>query len=56
MIGSVIADKYKIIRKIASGGMAEVYEAIQPIVRRKVAIKILYPEYSRDERAKELFF
>jgi len=56
MIGSVIADKYKIVRKIASGGMAEVYEAIQPIVRRKVAIKILYPEYSRDERAKELFF
>lgn len=56
MIGTVIADKYKITRKIASGGMAEVYEAIQPIVRRKVAIKILYPQYSKDEKAKELFF
>ncbi|MEO0150484.1 MAG: serine/threonine-protein kinase [candidate division WOR-3 bacterium] len=56
MIGTYIADKYKIVRKIASGGMAEVYEAIQPIVRRKVAIKILYPQYSKDEKAKELFF
>ncbi|MCS7244656.1 MAG: serine/threonine protein kinase [candidate division WOR-3 bacterium] len=56
MIGTVIADKYKITRKIASGGMAEVYEAIQPIVRRKVAIKILYPQYSKDEKARELFF
>ncbi len=56
MIGTVIGDKYKIVRKIASGGMAEVYEAIQPIVRRKVAIKILHPQYSEDEKARELFF
>jgi serine/threonine protein kinase len=40
--------RYKIIRKIASGGMGEVYEAIDPQLDRKIALKVLPPEIARD--------
>lgn len=40
--------RYQIIRKIASGGMGEVYEAIDPQLDRKVALKVLPPEIARD--------
>lgn len=40
--------RYQIIRKIASGGMGEVYEAIDPQLDRKIALKVLPPEIARD--------
>jgi serine/threonine protein kinase len=40
--------RYKIIRKIASGGMGEVYEAIDPQLDRKIALKVLPAEIARD--------
>ncbi|MCI0416106.1 serine/threonine protein kinase [bacterium] len=40
--------RYQIIRKIASGGMGEVYEAVDPQLDRKVALKVLPLEIARD--------
>lgn len=47
--GLFIGDRYEIIEKIGSGGMADVYKAKCHRLNRFVAIKILKPEYSSDK-------
>ena len=50
MIGRVLSGKYKIIDKIGSGGMADVYKAMQiGTLHRTVALKILKAEYQTDD-------
>ncbi|MDZ7672210.1 MAG: Stk1 family PASTA domain-containing Ser/Thr kinase [Halanaerobiales bacterium] len=49
MIGKLLNDRYKIERQIGSGGMALVYEAKDILLDRKVAIKMLRPEFVSDE-------
>ncbi len=50
MIGRVLSEKYKIIDKIGSGGMADVYKAMQiGTLHRTVALKILKAEYQTDD-------
>ena len=44
-----ISDRYEIIEKIGSGGMADVYKAKCHRLNRFVAIKILKNEYSSDK-------
>src|SRR5581483_1963187 len=43
-VGEVLADKYKVLRLIAEGGMGAVYEAQHVFVGRRFAIKFLHPE------------
>ncbi|MDF1814935.1 MAG: serine/threonine-protein kinase [Verrucomicrobiales bacterium] len=45
----------EVIEKIGSGGMGEVYLAIQKTLNRKVALKILRPEFSSDLEVCERF-
>lgn len=47
---------YRIVRHLASGGMGEVYEAEDPRLRRKVAVKVLHAGAVRrlDEEAQAL--
>lgn len=46
--GMFINERYEIISKIGSGGMADVYKAKCHRLNRFVAIKVLKPEYSND--------
>ncbi|CAN5131859.1 MAG: Stk1 family PASTA domain-containing Ser/Thr kinase [Nocardioides sp.] len=43
MVGKVIDKRYRIVRKIASGGMATVYEAVDQRLQRTVALKVMHP-------------
>lgn len=47
--GMIISDRYEIVDKVGSGGMADVYKAKDQRLNRFVAIKVLKPEYSSDK-------
>jgi serine/threonine protein kinase len=47
-VGSVIDNKYQLIRLIGTGGMAEVYEAHHLFLEKKIAIKFLKSIYASD--------
>ncbi|HEY1076167.1 MAG TPA: serine/threonine-protein kinase, partial [Fontimonas sp.] len=38
---------YRVERVLGTGGFAEVYEAVDPLLQRKVALKVLLPEFAR---------
>lgn len=46
--GFVLAERFALGHRIASGGMAEVWEARDQILGRTVAIKVIRPEYNDD--------
>ena len=47
-IGMYVADRYEIVGKIGTGGMADVYKAMDLTLGRNVAIKVLKAEFSED--------
>lgn len=47
-VGMYIADRYEIVGKIGTGGMADVYKAMDLTLGRNVAVKVLKPEFSED--------
>jgi serine/threonine-protein kinase len=53
--GQLYGDRYRLISRIAIGGMGEVWRANDPIILRDVAIKILKPEYMGDPGFLERF-
>ena len=55
MIGTVIGN-YQVLKMIGHGGMGSVYEAVQNPIGRRVAIKILHPEYANDSEVLKRFF
>lgn len=46
--GMFIQDRYEIISRIGSGGMADVYKAKDHTLNRFVAVKVLKPEFRKD--------
>lgn len=48
LIGKVLGNRYEIIEKIGSGGMATVYKARCRVLNRYVAVKILKEEFAND--------
>ena len=48
MIGTVLDRKYRIVELIGSGGMAQVYKAINMANRKTVAVKVLKDEFKDD--------
>jgi serine/threonine protein kinase/tetratricopeptide (TPR) repeat protein len=55
MSGEVIDSRFKITRMIGRGGMGEIYEAEDIKLRRRVALKFLPEDLSRDSFALERF-
>ena len=46
--GMIIAERYEILAKIGTGGMADVYKAKDHKLNRFVAVKVLKPEFRED--------
>jgi serine/threonine protein kinase len=53
--GELIAGRYEVVRFIASGGMGEVYEAVDRELAGRIAIKVMRPEMTIDPRALDRF-
>ena len=50
-----LPDRYRVIRHIANGGMASVWEAHDELLDRAVAVKLLATHLSEDDRARTRF-
>ncbi len=47
--GVILGERYEIISRIGSGGMADVYKAKDHKLNRMVAVKVLKPEFREDK-------
>ena len=47
--GKLLGGRYEIVEKIGNGGMATVYKAVDKVLKRNVAVKILRDEFTTDE-------
>ena len=53
--GTVVDERYKLIRKIGTGGMADVWLAGDSELDREVAVKILHDRFAQDEEFVDRF-
>lgn len=55
LTGELIDGRYQLVRQIATGGMASIYEALDSRLDRKVAVKIMHSHLAQDEQFVERF-
>lgn len=55
LTGELIDGRYQLIRHMAAGGMATIYEALDTRLDRKVAVKVMHPHLAQDEQFVERF-
>jgi tRNA A-37 threonylcarbamoyl transferase component Bud32 len=53
--GTKLGGRFEIVRLIGSGGMAAVYEALHTDLKKRVAIKALFPSVGRNPEARARF-
>jgi serine/threonine-protein kinase len=49
LTGELIDGRYQLLRQVANGGMATIYEALDTRLDRKVAVKIMHAHLAQDE-------
>jgi serine/threonine protein kinase/tetratricopeptide (TPR) repeat protein len=54
--GQRIAERYRIVRMLGAGGMGEVYEAEDEVLRGRVALKAILPERASDQQTMSRFY
>ena len=47
--GFILCDRYRLERRVASGGMADVWAAEDDVLRRMVALKVMRPDPDHEE-------
>jgi serine/threonine-protein kinase len=47
LIGKVLSERYRIVKKIGEGGMGAVYQAEHALIEKKIALKILFQDLTR---------
>ena len=55
MNGELVADRYELHEVVGTGGMSSVYRAVDTLLERNVALKILHPHYGEDAEYVERF-
>lgn len=53
--GTVVANRYRIVRLLGRGGMGAVYEAFEDALERRVALKLLHPIHATDPQVTSRF-
>ena len=53
--GAVLNNRYQLLERIGTGGMADVFRARDLMLERTVAIKILHETYSNDNAFQDRF-
>jgi beta-lactam-binding protein with PASTA domain len=53
--GSTLDGRYRVLRRIGSGGMADVWLAEDPHLQRRVALKVLHRRFAQDREFVERF-
>jgi serine/threonine-protein kinase len=55
LTGEILDGRYQLLRQVATGGMASIYEGFDTRLDRKVAVKIMHPHLAQDEQFVERF-
>ena len=53
--GCLIADRYRVERKLSQGGMGAIYIAKHEGTGRRIALKLMHPRYVADARSRARF-
>jgi serine/threonine-protein kinase len=54
-IGRLVADRYRLIRRIGGGAMGDVFEAVHAFTRNHVAVKVLHAHVTADPTTADRF-
>ncbi len=55
LLGRVLNDRYRVVRRLGEGGMGAVYEAHHELIDKRVVIKVLHEDMAKDAEIVERF-
>src|SRR5690606_1519973 len=55
LVGQLVSGRYRVLDTLGTGGMGQVYLAEHVAIQKRVALKVLHPEYSSKQDIVERF-